>query len=85
MALAWKAGWVNSPRGFESRILRVQVGARRVCSWGPSLYAEFMLRIREEGGRQPTDGSRILRHQQGPRSEHLRTGPLLLAGHAVRP
>src|SRR4051812_25722017 len=22
MALAWKAGWVNSPRGFESRILR---------------------------------------------------------------
>src|SRR4029453_7533689 len=22
MALAWKAGWVNRPRGFESRILR---------------------------------------------------------------
>jgi hypothetical protein len=22
MALAWNAGWVNSPRGFKSRILR---------------------------------------------------------------
>jgi hypothetical protein len=22
MALAWKAGWVNSPQGFESPILR---------------------------------------------------------------
>ena len=22
MALAWNAGWVNSPRGFESPILR---------------------------------------------------------------
>ena len=25
MALAWKAGWVNSPQGFESPILRQQV------------------------------------------------------------
>ena len=24
MALAWNAGWVNSPRGFKSRILRAQ-------------------------------------------------------------
>src|ERR1700758_5642203 len=26
MALAWNAGWVNSPRGFKSRILRAQSG-----------------------------------------------------------
>src|SRR5690349_24235055 len=26
MALAWKAGWVNSPRGFESPYLRRHVG-----------------------------------------------------------
>src|ERR1700748_1054595 len=26
MALAWSAGWVNSPRGFKSRILRAQSG-----------------------------------------------------------
>jgi hypothetical protein len=25
MALAWNAGWVNSPRGFKSRILRSSV------------------------------------------------------------
>jgi hypothetical protein len=25
MALAWNAGWVNSPRGFKSRILRNSV------------------------------------------------------------
>src|SRR5690348_1047905 len=28
MALAWNAGWVNSPRGFKSRILRAQSGLR---------------------------------------------------------
>jgi hypothetical protein len=28
MALAWNAGWVNSPRGFKSRILRAQSGVR---------------------------------------------------------
>jgi hypothetical protein len=26
MALAWKAGWVNSPQGFESPILRATSG-----------------------------------------------------------
>src|ERR1700694_4168667 len=26
MALAWNAGWVNSPRGFKSRILRTRSG-----------------------------------------------------------
>src|ERR1700744_845364 len=26
MALAWNAGWVNSPRGFKSRILRNRTG-----------------------------------------------------------
>ena len=26
MALAWNAGWVNSPRGFKSRILRTRFG-----------------------------------------------------------
>src|SRR5271156_2037523 len=26
MALAWNAGWVNSPRGFKSRLLRAQSG-----------------------------------------------------------
>src|SRR5829696_517316 len=28
MALAWKAGWVNSPQGFESPILRCAEGPR---------------------------------------------------------
>src|SRR5574337_1644249 len=28
MALAWNAGWVNSPRGFKSRILRTRSEAR---------------------------------------------------------
>src|SRR2546430_13707650 len=28
MALAWNAGWVNSPRGFKSRILRSRSGMR---------------------------------------------------------
>src|SRR4029077_9781099 len=28
MALAWNAGWVNSPRGFKSRILRTRSGVR---------------------------------------------------------
>src|SRR5437588_7777432 len=28
MALAWNAGWVNSPRGFKSRILRTRSGMR---------------------------------------------------------
>ena len=41
MALAWKAGWVNSPRGFESRILRqlksvsTPAGAARGCAGRP--------------------------------------------------
>src|ERR1700754_3401495 len=30
MALAWNAGWVNSPRGFKSRILRTRSGVRPV-------------------------------------------------------
>lgn len=29
MALAWNAGWVNSPRGFKSRILRAAAGVGR--------------------------------------------------------
>src|ERR1700727_1197634 len=28
MALAWNVGWVNSPRGFKSRILRSRSKAR---------------------------------------------------------
>src|SRR6476619_2174332 len=28
MALAWNAGWVNSPQGFKSPILRTQSGVR---------------------------------------------------------
>src|SRR5262245_15712819 len=38
MALAWKAGWVNSPRGFESRILRHHHHARqrRVSAGSPA-------------------------------------------------
>ena len=44
MALAWNAGWVNSPRGFKSRILRhgsAQVSGRaRMHDSGPAgLYA----------------------------------------------
>lgn len=31
MALAWNAGWVNSPRGFKSRILRARPGCGRVA------------------------------------------------------
>jgi hypothetical protein len=34
MALAWKAGWVNSPQGFESPILRhhrLAVDPVRLC------------------------------------------------------
>lgn len=34
MALAWNAGWVNSPRGFKSRILRTQPGARPAATRG---------------------------------------------------
>jgi hypothetical protein len=30
MALAWNAGWVNSPRGFKSRILRCCDGGEPV-------------------------------------------------------
>ncbi len=35
MALAWNAGWVNSPRGFNTRILRTRVRGRPVAvmSW----------------------------------------------------
>src|ERR1700749_824915 len=32
MALAWNAGWVNSPRGFKSRILRTQFGCDQLRS-----------------------------------------------------
>src|ERR1700755_1679763 len=32
MALAWNAGWVNSPRGFKSRILRTRSEGRPVGS-----------------------------------------------------
>src|SRR5687768_15361154 len=31
MALAWKAGWVNSPRGFESPYLRHSNGVALAC------------------------------------------------------
>ena len=33
MALAWKAGWVHSPRGFESRILRQSAFVCGSRSW----------------------------------------------------
>src|SRR5690349_16021256 len=31
MALAWNAGWVNSPQGFKSPILRTRPGVRPSC------------------------------------------------------
>src|ERR1700749_3774965 len=33
MALAWNAGWVNSPRGFKSRILRNWSAMRTCTNW----------------------------------------------------
>ena len=39
MALAWKAGWVNSPQGFESPILRALKRGRQMppplSMWAP--------------------------------------------------
>src|SRR4051794_26292981 len=55
MALAWKAGWVNSPQGFESPILRHRNGAG---PQGPAPFrvpgpgtASCKLRGRVVGGR----------------------------------
>src|SRR5262245_40233092 len=45
MALAWNAGWVNSPRGFKSRILRCcGVTARRLHSQDQRAPADGVLR-----------------------------------------
>src|ERR1700755_3146326 len=44
MALAWNAGWVNSPRGFKSRILRTRSEGRPVGSLSWSLLGPENLR-----------------------------------------
>jgi hypothetical protein len=44
MALAWNAGWVNSPRGFKSRILRKRVRGADMHDIGlESVWAAFRL------------------------------------------
>jgi hypothetical protein len=32
MALAWNAGWVNSPQGFKSPILRTRSGVLQLAN-----------------------------------------------------
>src|SRR5215218_5502355 len=44
MALAWNAGWVNSPRGFKSRILRTGSEGRPAGSQSWSLLGPRNLR-----------------------------------------
>src|SRR6187549_853149 len=44
MALAWNAGWVNSPRGFKSRILRTRSEVRPVGNSSWSLLGPENLR-----------------------------------------
>src|ERR1700712_951652 len=39
MALAWNAGWVNSPQGFKSPILRASRGAARPGSLAVSRHS----------------------------------------------
>lgn len=45
MALAWNAGWVNSPRGFKSRILRhtkqLVQGVDEHGFWSPPVWREL--------------------------------------------
>lgn len=76
MALAWKAGWVNSPRGFESRILRKEtaplVGAFSVWS---SCHGFA------EGARQRGRFGASRRALRGPRQS---VSPPVIADHVVR-
>src|ERR1700687_614479 len=44
MALAWNAGWVNSPRGFKSRILRTRSGCVQLTDSRPHYGPQVMRR-----------------------------------------
>ena len=55
MALAWNAGWVNSPRGFKSRILRhtkqLVQGVDEHGFWSPPVWRE-LTSLRRRMGRK---------------------------------
>src|ERR1700752_3245909 len=79
MALAWNAGWVNSPRGFKSRILRTWAGwAQPSAMW---LVASADHELKEGYGPQSCGGvARVVLGRRGRLVLLLR--PATLAGVA---
>ena len=78
MALAWKAGWVNSPRGFESRILRhVTMPGRSLDRPG---IAASRARASQFGRKPDLFPARVngLRHNRGVQTGSDLRGPWLL-------
>src|ERR1700709_1837369 len=56
MALAWKAGWVNSPQGFESPILRHFIAQlARSSSSGGFRRLDQRAELPEDPGQHPGD------------------------------